>query len=157
MYFILGRRQRNSLLVRMRGAKTRTGGASAIREGEGVTERVLATQQKNELLLVVEFLRLAFKKISVLLQLFVYFQFSAARFSNLIKRAFFQCGYTKDFPGVFQTPLEYCFEEGLTEECFHENSDQPAFIKCAHCENCLCIDHAVIADLHIFASDSVVK
>ncbi|PSN49693.1 hypothetical protein C0J52_05326 [Blattella germanica] len=36
---------------------------------------------------------------------------------------------TEDFPGVFQTPLEYCFEKG-----FRENCDQPAFIKCAHCE-----------------------
>ena len=61
----------------------------------------------------------------------------------------FSSDYTEDFPGVFQTPLEYCFEKGLTEECFRENCDQPAFIKCAHCESCICLDHAVIADLHI--------
>ncbi|PSN56068.1 hypothetical protein C0J52_05876 [Blattella germanica] len=66
-------------------------------------------------------------------------------------------GYTEDFPGIFQTSLEYCFEEGLTEECFRENCEQPAFIKCAHCVNCICLDHAVIVDLHISASDSVVS
>ncbi|PSN30394.1 hypothetical protein C0J52_27678 [Blattella germanica] len=47
----------------------------------------------------------------------------------------FSSDYTEDFPGVFQTPLEYCFEKGLTEVCFRENCDKPAFIKCAHCEN----------------------
>ncbi|PSN44274.1 hypothetical protein C0J52_19630 [Blattella germanica] len=61
----------------------------------------------------------------------------------------FSSDYTEYFPVVFQTPLEYCFEKGLTEECFRENCDQPAFIKCAHCERRLCLDHAVIADLHI--------
>ena len=57
----------------------------------------------------------------------------------------FSSDYTEDFPGVCQTP----FEKGLTEECFRENCDQPAFIKCAHCESCICLDHSVIADLHI--------
>ena len=33
----------------------------------------------------------------------------------------FSSDYTEDFPGVFQTPLEYCFEKGSTEECFREN------------------------------------
>ncbi|PSN40846.1 hypothetical protein C0J52_19549 [Blattella germanica] len=63
----------------------------------------------------------------------------------------FSSDYTEDFPGVYQKPLdlEYCFEKGLTEECFRENCDQPTFIKCAHCENCICLDHVVIADLHI--------
>ncbi|PSN53913.1 hypothetical protein C0J52_02460 [Blattella germanica] len=61
----------------------------------------------------------------------------------------FSSDYTEDFPGVFQTPLEYCFEKGLTEECVHKNCEQPAFIKCAHCESCICLDHTVIADLHI--------
>ncbi|PSN46353.1 hypothetical protein C0J52_12923 [Blattella germanica] len=61
----------------------------------------------------------------------------------------FSSNYTEDFPGVFQTPLEYCFEKGLTEECFRENCDQPVFIKCAHCESYICLDHAVIAVLHI--------
>ncbi|PSN38184.1 hypothetical protein C0J52_15040 [Blattella germanica] len=28
--------------------------------------------------------------------------------------------YTDDFSSVFQTPLEYCFEKGLTEECFQK-------------------------------------
>ncbi|PSN31642.1 hypothetical protein C0J52_20493 [Blattella germanica] len=84
------------------------------------------------------------------LQSFVYFQFSAARFSYIIKFVrIFNSDYIEEFPGVFQTPLEYCFEKGLTEECFRENCDQPAFIKCAHCESCLYLDHAVIADLHI--------
>ena len=84
------------------------------------------------------------------LQSFVHYQFSSPKFKSMIKYAFFKCGYSKERPEQFNTPLEYCFESGLTDNCFHEHCSNPAFIKCAHCEKCYCLNHSLIEDLHIF-------
>jgi len=83
------------------------------------------------------------------IQSFVYSQFSANRFQNLLRFAFFKCGYASEHPGRFQTPSEYCFESGLTEVCFKGDCGQLAFIRCAHCEKCLCFDHSLVLDLHV--------
>lgn len=83
------------------------------------------------------------------IQSFVHFQFSANRFRQLIQFAFFKCGYTDGHPGSFQTPSEYCLESGLQEECFKDDCVQLAFIRCAHCERCLCVDHGLLMDLHV--------
>lgn len=55
------------------------------------------------------------------LQSFVHYQFSAPRFRNLIRFAFFRCGYVTTHPGKFQTPLQYCFESSLLDECCRDD------------------------------------
>lgn len=78
------------------------------------------------------------------LQFFVRYQFSALRLQNIIRFAFFKCDYVNTHPGYFQTPLEYCFESGLIEECCGEDCDEAVFIKRAHRGGYFCLGHLII-------------
>lgn len=74
------------------------------------------------------------------LQSIVHNQFSAPRFENLIKYAWYKAGYLKERPGPFQTPVQYCYKL-VGEECNLKDCENDSFIKCGHCELELCFDH----------------
>jgi hypothetical protein len=93
------------------------------------------------------------KKIDII---FVYFQsvchnqFTADRFQGFIKYSWYRTGYQLGPPEKYVTPLEYCFNE-LADTCFLCN--QCGFLKCAFCEQTLCIDHFFgITDYELFHS-----
>ncbi|PSN58086.1 hypothetical protein C0J52_06515 [Blattella germanica] len=71
-------------------------------------------------------------------------RFLAARFSNLIKFVLLVATTLKTFLVYLKYP--WCTARSV--------SVRTAFIKCAHCKNCICLDHAVIADLHILSLHS---
>ena len=82
------------------------------------------------------------------LQSFTHYQFSAERFRNLIKFAFFKAGYTSECPPKCATPIDYCFKE-TGSNCSEEDCSGVAFVRCAHCEGCFCLKHALKEKLHI--------
>lgn len=84
------------------------------------------------------------------IQSFAHYQFSAKRFENLIRFAFFKCGYIVNHPGPFDTPIDYCCERIQSDEYTETDCEQTAFIRCAHCEKVFCIDHTLIKRLHTF-------
>lgn len=81
------------------------------------------------------------------LQSFVLFQFSAPRFRNLIRYAFYKAGYTDEEPESWVSPHDYCFRGIVDDECFV--CGELAFIRCSHCEGSICFDHAFCSQLHI--------
>ena len=81
------------------------------------------------------------------LQAFALYQFSAPRFKNLIKYAFYKGGYLDDAPGMWIAPREYCFDSLTTDAC--TKCEAIAFVKCAHCELSFCPSHCLFAELHI--------
>lgn len=83
------------------------------------------------------------------LQSFTVYQFSAPRFKNLIRYAFYKAGYLDEEPGMWVSPHDFCFDSIENDECSKESCNQLAFVKCAHCENTFCSDHALFIDLHI--------
>ena len=87
------------------------------------------------------------------LQSFVSYQFSTPRFRNSIKYAFYKPGYTDEEPGSWVYPIDYCFNDiSVGEECFA--CGDLAFVKCAHCEANICIQHSFYAQLHIYCTGS---
>jgi hypothetical protein len=81
------------------------------------------------------------------LQSFVLFQFSAPRFRNMIRYAFYKSGYTDVQPGAWISPHDFCFNRIEHDECYL--CDELAFIRCAHCDRCICLAHAFHTSLHI--------
>ena len=87
------------------------------------------------------------------LQSFVPYQFSAPRFRNMIRYAFYKAGYTDEEPGSWVSPHDYCFNDiSVGEECFV--CGDLAFVKCAHCGANVCIQHSFCSQLHINCTDS---
>lgn len=84
------------------------------------------------------------------IQSFTYYQFTAKRFENLIRFTFYKCGYTNNHPEPFETPITYCFEKSVGDECSEPDCNDIAFVRCAHCEKVFCVDHTLIEQLHIF-------
>lgn len=85
------------------------------------------------------------------LQSFAHFTFSAPRFREFIKYAFYSPGYLQDHPQPYQTPIEYCFYHlnHATRICQISDCTDFVFAKCAHCELSLCLEHTLI-QLHIY-------
>jgi hypothetical protein len=81
------------------------------------------------------------------LQSLAHFQFSAERFSNMIKYAFYKVGILDIEPDPFQTPAQYCLDNA-DGNCAHEDCTTCAFMTCAHCEESFCYAHAII-ELHM--------
>jgi len=72
------------------------------------------------------------------LQSLTHNQFSAPRFVNMFKYAWWKSGYLTDKPGKFETPVQYCFQKTDTICAL---CGEFAVIKCAWCTKNLCIDH----------------
>jgi hypothetical protein len=73
-------------------------------------------------------------------------QFSASRFKNFIKYAWFKAGYIDQRPEAHVTPVQYCFEMDIFEQnCQKLIGDGvcevATFIRCSHCELRLCFSH----------------
>ena len=86
------------------------------------------------------------------LQSSVSFQFSAPRFRNMIRYAFYKAGYTDEEPGPWISPHEYCSDDMyIGEECF--DCGDLAFSRCAHFGASVCIQHAFCSQLHIDRTD----
>jgi len=81
------------------------------------------------------------------IQSFTHFQFTAPRFRNLIRYAFYKAGYLSECPPKCETPINYCFKE-LGNYCSKEGCRGIAFVRCAHCECSLCMEHT-LKDVHI--------
>jgi len=81
------------------------------------------------------------------LQSFVLFQFSASRFKNMIRYAFYKAGFTDVEPEPWVSPHDFCFDQIVEDTC--SKCNEMAFIKCAHCERSICLAHAFCSDLHI--------
>lgn len=87
----------------------------------------------------------------LVLQSLIHNQFSAKRFKDFIKHAWYRSGYISERGGRFLTPDEFCFPDDLPDECEgHDEGgkcSEGAFIRCAHCESVLCFSHFFI-DYH---------
>lgn len=83
------------------------------------------------------------------MQSFTLFQFSASRFRNMIRFAFYKSGYLDEEPEPWISPLDYCFDSNIRDECYKTSCENISFVKCAHCEQSICLSHAFIDDLHI--------
>lgn len=78
---------------------------------------------------------------------FVHWQFCSPRFRTMIQYSFFKSGYYSERPVFDKTPTEYCFEVNRLTNCLV--CEEFADIRCAHCEECFCFEHSVLADPHI--------
>jgi len=67
------------------------------------------------------------------IQSFTHFQFTAPRFRNLIRYAFYKAGYLSECPPKCETPINYCFKE-LGNYCSKEGCKGITFVRCADCE-----------------------
>lgn len=69
-------------------------------------------------------------------------QFTAPRYKNMIRYAFYGCGYYVDHPGEFDTPANYCFLKKPRDPCM--NCGSLALLRCSHCEHNFCFNDFVI-------------
>lgn len=78
------------------------------------------------------------------LQSLVHNQFSAPRFRDCIRFAWYHSHLLSERPPAFQTPVQFCFPQDLADACTALGEgvcDQQAFICCAHCSVPLCFSH----------------
>ena len=77
----------------------------------------------------------------------MHYQFTAPRFTNFHKYAWYKSGYIAEHPGEFITPPEYCFESfGARNSC--DKCYNLIFIQCAHCDAKLCMEY-LLDGMHI--------
>lgn len=74
----------------------------------------------------------------------VLYQVTAERFRDMIRYAWFRGGYTDQRPPAFVTPASVCTNFPPAARCSVANCIERGFLKCAHCENVLCISHILI-------------
>lgn len=79
------------------------------------------------------------------LQSLVHNQFSASRFIEFIRYAWYASGFLDGRCTRFENPVEFCFPDDLADECERaENGikcSQGSFIRCAHCTLVFCFEH----------------
>ena len=73
------------------------------------------------------------------LQSLTHNQFSAPRYINMIRYAWFKSGYTDTHPGQFITPADYSFNKNENTLC--DICGNVAFIRCGWCNKSLCFKH----------------
>ncbi len=83
------------------------------------------------------------------IQAFVHFQFQAPKFTNMVKYAWYKCGFLEHRPEEFKTPLQVCLQFEELENCSYLNCPATARIKCAHCLLFFCYKHCIFNNLHI--------
>lgn len=73
-----------------------------------------------------------------------YNQLSSKKFNLMIRYSWYESGYIKQNPGVFQNVKEVCFsfKDSLCQ--IQKCSDSIPFIKCSHCNDVLCFEHFFI-------------
>lgn len=74
----------------------------------------------------------------------VYNQLSSPRFNLMLKYAWYQSGYLKQNPGVFENVKEVCFSFKESYCQMQQCDDSLPFIKCSHCNIVLCFEHFFI-------------
>jgi hypothetical protein len=83
------------------------------------------------------------KNIASLLSMTMY-QFSAVKFEPFLKFSWYKGGYI-DEKLPFVTPPEFCFDvDPIEQNCIFKNCPERAFIICAHCEETICMKHAIV-------------
>lgn len=73
----------------------------------------------------------------------LWYQFTAPRFENLLKYAWYRAGYINDHPDEFQTPVQFCMDTKGYLKCEQDSCTQFCFMKCAHCGKNYCFTHAL--------------
>lgn len=78
-------------------------------------------------------------------------QFSSPRFKDFIRNSFVRSGYVdRVCDNYFDTPLNYCFHRNVKKsKCFYTTCEAMACIRCAWCEQLLCLRHfAFSTEIH---------
>ena len=79
------------------------------------------------------------------LQSLVHHQFSAPIFREYRKYSWYKTGYLITRPEEFETPIQYCIDGQLSDECqmstMDDECDGVPFIRCAHCTKSMCFNH----------------
>jgi len=73
-----------------------------------------------------------------------YNQLSSKKFNLMIRYSWYESGYIKQNPGVFQNVKEVCFSFKDSHCQIQKCSDSLPFIKCSHCNDVLCFEHFFI-------------
>ena len=73
----------------------------------------------------------------------MYHQFSQPRFRHFNQYAWFKAGIVPSHPPPFLSPLQFCFDLDMAQECEDPQCSSVAFIRCAGCEVKLCFTHFV--------------
>ena len=58
----------------------------------------------------------------------------------MFKYGWYKAGYLSDHPNVYMTPVEYCFNPAVLENCEVEDCDSVAYIRCSWCTKQLCFE-----------------
>ena len=85
------------------------------------------------------------------LQSLVHNQFSAPRYINMFRYAWYKSGYLDEHPGEFKTPANYSFS--ANENIYCDICQGIAFIRCGWCNKTLCFKH-FFSDYHYHEQDS---
>jgi len=70
-----------------------------------------------------------------------YNQLSSPKFNPMIRYAWYESGYIKQNPGVFENVKEVCFSFKDSHCQIQQCNDSLPFIKCSHCSKVLCFEH----------------
>lgn len=63
----------------------------------------------------------------------LWYQFTAPRFENMVKYAWYRAGYIVEHPPEFETPVQFCLNIRGYVKCEEDLCPQFCFMRCAHC------------------------